>query len=444
MMGTGTTGGAPVSVESGFFPLLSVAPFIGLLLAIATLPLAAPAWWHANRHKALVAAVFGLPVAVAVAIQSPAMAGHAALEYAAFMALIGSLFVISGGIRLTGSMAGTPLSNTALLALGALLANIIGTTGAAMILIRPFLRANRAREARVHQVIFFIFIVANAGGCLTPLGDPPLFLGFLKGVPFTWTLRLWAPWLMTVGVLLFLFNLIDQYRFNREELATPRELMEDIQPRVAVGLKGAVNILLLAGVVGIVLAGGVWVHPRWGETTAQVFQAAAMAGLAALSLAVTPAGLRAANGFTWHPLVEVAVLFAGIFAAMIPALAILRVRGPSLGLSEPWQFFWATGVLSAFLDNAPTYLSFLSMAQYLPDEVAGTTHAALAAISCGAVFFGAATYIGNGPNFMVNAIAEEDGVRMPSFGGYLLWSGVVLLPLLIIITLCFFRGGTAG
>jgi Na+/H+ antiporter NhaD/arsenite permease-like protein len=428
-------------MEAGSFPLWSVAPFAGLLLAIATLPLAAPGWWHVNRHKTLVAAAFGLPVAIAVAMRDLAMVEHAALEYAAFVALIGSLFVISGGIHVSGSLAGTPLSNTALLALGALLANCIGTTGAAMILIRPFLRANRFRTSPAHQIVFFIFIVANAGGCLTPLGDPPLFLGFLRGVPFTWTLRLWAPWLATVGGLLLLFNLIDRHRFIRENRGTPRELMEDVPPQQAVGLAGAWNILLLAGVVGAVLAGGVWVYPRYGETAALVFQAVAMVGMAALSLGITPSGVRAANRFTWHPLVEVAVLFAGIFAAMIPALAILREQGPSLGLSKPWQFFWATGALSAFLDNAPTYLSFFTMAQYLPDEVAGTTHAALAAISCGAVFLGAATYIGNGPNFMVKAIAEEDGVRMPSFGGYLLWSCAALLPLLLIITFCFFVGG---
>lgn len=419
------------------FPLWGVAPFIGLLLAIAALPVLAPSWWHRNWNKAMVVAVFGLPVGIWGATLDLAALGHSALEYAAFICLLGALFVISGGIRVKGSLAGTPLSNTALLAFGALLANIVGTTGASMLLIRPFLRANRARGTRVHQIIFFIFIVANAGGCLTPLGDPPLFLGFLKGVPFTWTLRLWAPWLVTVGTLLVLFNLMDQYRFNREELETPRELMEDVQPREPVGMEGRMNLLLLLGVVGVALAGGVWVYPRWGEAASQVVQAASMTALAAFSLAITPRGVRAVNGFTWHPLVEVAVLFAGIFAAMIPALAILRARGPALGVSEPWQFFWATGTLSAFLDNAPTYLSSLSTAQYLPDEVAGTTHAALAAISCGAVFFGAATYIGNGPNFMVKAIAEEEGVKMPSFGGYLLWSGVVLLPILLAVTLLF-------
>jgi Na+/H+ antiporter NhaD/arsenite permease-like protein len=421
-------------------PLVTVLPFAGLLAAIAVLPLAAPHWWHRNRNKALVAAGFGLPVGVWVAVRAPGALGHVAFEYAAFLALLGSLYVISGGVRVRGALAGTPLANTGLMALGALLANVVGTTGAAMLLVRPLLRANRARASRVHLVVFFIFIVANVGGCLTPLGDPPLFLGFLKGVPFAWTLRLWAPWLVTLGALLVLFYGVDRARARRDAGAAAPARADAEPPDGPVGLDGAVNLLLLAGVVGVVLAGGVWVHPRWGEAAAQVFQAAAMAGLAALSLAVTPAGLRKANGFSWHPLVEVAVLFAGIFTAMIPALAVLRARGPSLGVSAPWEYLWATGTLSAFLDNAPTYLAFLSMAQHLPDEVAGTTHAALAAISCGAVFFGAATYIGNGPNFMVKAIAEEDGVRMPSFGGYLLWSLAILLPVLLAVTLLFFRG----
>jgi Na+/H+ antiporter NhaD/arsenite permease-like protein len=419
-------------------PLWSILPFAGLLLAIAVLPLAAPRWWHPNRNKAWIAAAFSVPVAAVVAADNPVVLEHVALEYAAFVALVGSLFVISGGIRLKGALAGTPASNTGLLALGAGLANLVGTTGAAMLLIRPFLRANRGRRSRAHQVVFFLFVVANAGGCLTPLGDPPLFLGFLRGVPFAWTLRLWGPWLAVNAILLAVFYLVDRARLAREGTDAPAGLPDASPERF--GVDGGINVLLLAGVVGTTLAGGFWIHPNWGGTASQAVQAALLAGLGALSLAVTPRGARAANGFTWHPLGEVAVLFAGIFAAMIPALAVLRARGPGLGLSEPWQVFWATGALSAVLDNAPTYLAFLSMAQHLPDEVAGTTHAALTAISCGAVFFGAATYIGNGPNFMVKAIAEEDGVRMPSFGGYLLWAAAVLLPVLAVITLVFFRG----
>jgi Na+/H+ antiporter NhaD/arsenite permease-like protein len=420
------------------YPLWSLTPFVGLLAAIAVLPMAVPRWWHTHRHQAIVAAVFGIPVAVGVAFRDVSALGHTALEYAAFIALIGSLFVIAGGVRVAGSLAGTPLSNTALLGLGAILANGVGTTGAAMLLIRPFLYANRVRRTRVHQVVFFIFIVANAGGCLTPLGDPPLFLGYLKGVPFAWTFRLWVPWLLVVGCLLVVFYWLDRHACTGDRRERPVASADEVQTRGRLRIEGAVNFVLLAGVMAVLLAGGIWLYPRWGEVASIAFQVVALAALALASLAVTPRNVRDANDFSWHPLAEVAILFAGIFAAMIPALVILRERGSSLGVETPWQFFWATGLLSAFLDNAPTYLSFLSMAQYLPDDVAGTTHAVLEAISCGAVFFGAATYIGNGPNFMVKAIAEEAGVRTPSFLGYLAWSACVLAPLLAIVTLIFF------
>lgn len=413
-------------------PLWSVVPFVGLLLGVAVLPLAAPHWWHENRNKAILSALFGIPVAGYVAFRAPAALGHAALEYLAFVSLLGSLFIISGGVRLRGSLKGTPASNAALLGIGAVLANLVGTTGAAMLLIRPYLEANRSRATKVHLVVFFLFIVANCGGCLTPLGDPPLFLGFLKGVPFTWTFRLWAPWLTVCGILLAVFFVLDLRHFRRTP--TPPPVAEE-----PLGIEGAWNLLLLAAVVGVILAGGFWVQPHHGEIAAQLFQSIALVALAGLSIWLTPSSLRKANEFSWHPLVEVLVLFAGIFTAMIPALAVLGSRGSSLEVKDPWQFFWATGVLSAFLDNAPTYLAFLSMAQYLPDEVAGTTHAALAAISAGAVFMGAATYIGNGPNFMVKAIAEQSGVKMPSFFGYLAWSLAVLVPTLIAATLLFFR-----
>jgi Na+/H+ antiporter NhaD/arsenite permease-like protein len=414
-------------------PIWSVVPFVGLLLSIAILPLARPHWWHENRNKAAVAILFGLPVAVFVSFRDLGALGHAALEYLAFVSLLGSLYVISGGVRLRGSLPGTPISNTALLALGTLLSNLVGTTGAAMLLIRPYLHANRARASKTHLIVFFIFIVANCGGCLTPLGDPPLFLGFLKGVPFIWTLGLWKPWLAVCAALLVVFFIFDRVRFRKE---VP---MDSIAPGEPLGLEGSHNLLLLAGVIATVLAGGFWVQPTYGETPAQLFQCAALATFAGLSLWFTPKELRRANEFSWHPFVEVVVLFLGIFAAMIPALALLKTRGHALGLSNPWEYFWATGTLSAFLDNAPTYLALFSMAQYLPDEVGGTTDGVLSAISCGAVFFGAATYIGNGPNFMVKAIAEHAGVTMPSFFGYLAWSAAVLLPLFLLVTLVFFR-----
>jgi Na+/H+ antiporter NhaD/arsenite permease-like protein len=401
-----------------------VAPFAGLLVA--------PRWWHSNRNKALVSAGFALPALVVAAGRDPGSLGHAALEYTEFVCLLGSLYTISGGIRLAGGFTGTPLSNTGLLALGGVLANLVGTTGASMLLIRPLLEANRGRRSRVHAVVFFLFIVANCGGCLTPLGDPPLFLGFLRGVPFAWTLRLWREWLFVLAALLALFFVLDAILWRRE--GSPA------RSRAPMRISGSVNILLLFGVAAVVLASGLAVYPRYGETVSLLFQSAAMSALGAVSLAATPRELRRENGFSWHPLEEVAVLFAGIFVAMIPALAILRERGAALGVSRPWEYFWATGLLSGFLDNAPTYLSFLSLAQHLPDEVVGTTHAALEAISCGAVFFGAVTYIGNGPNFMVKAVAEHDGVRMPSFFGYVLWSGAILMPLFAAVTLLFLRG----
>ncbi len=421
------------------FPLWSVLPFVGLLLSIAIVPLLSGHWWHSNANKAKFSLLFGLPAAgIALAYDPPAL-GHTALEYLAFVCLLGSLFTISGGIRVAGSLAGTPLANTGLLALGAVLANLVGTTGASMLLIRPFLRANYRRKARTHLVIFVIFVVANCGGCLTPLGDPPLFLGFLKGVPFQWTLSLWPQWLAVVGALLVLFNLYDQHRFHQEDLATPEDLDVVVEHHEPLRLRGAFNFLFLFGVIGAVLTSGFWIYPRWGETAALLIQSAAMGLLGAASYVLTPRTLHKENEFSWHPFIEVMVLFAAIFAAMIPALDVLKTHGAHLGVSKSWHYFWATGSLSSFLDNAPTYLAFLSMSQYLPDEIVGTSAAALTAISCGAVFFGAMTYIGNGPNFMVKAIAEHAGVRMPSFFGYLAWSLAVLLPLFIGVTLVFFR-----
>jgi Na+/H+ antiporter NhaD/arsenite permease-like protein len=419
-------------------PIWTVIPFAALLLSIAVLPLFASHWWHDNRNKARVAVLFGIPAVVIVLVYDARALGHTALEYLAFVSLLGSLFAISGGVRVSGSLAGTPLSNTAILALGAVLANLVGTTGAAMLLIRPYLRANRRRSSKVHLVVFFIFVVANCGGLLTPMGDPPLFLGFLQGVPFQWTLGLWKPWLAVVGTLLVLFNLYDQYRFHREDLESPEDLDEVVERHAPLRVEGIHNFPLLVGVIATVLSSGLVVHPRLGETAGMVYQTLTMGLLAAISLRTTPKRIRDENEFSWHPFIEVAVLFAAIFAAMIPALSTLRTRGAALGVTHPWQFFWAAGSLSAVLDNAPTYLAFLSMAQHLPDEIVGTTHAALSAIACGAVFFGALTYIGNGPNFMVKAIAEHAGVKMPSFFGYLVWSVMILLPVFVVVTFLFF------
>jgi Na+/H+ antiporter NhaD/arsenite permease-like protein len=427
----------PSLLLAGAPPAWTIIPFALLLLSIALLPLLAPGWWHHRSSQAWVSAGFGVPSIAIVLWLEPAALGHAALEYVAFVALLGSLFTISGGVRLAGRLAGTPNVNTALLAIGAVLANVVGTTGAAMLLVRPFLRANAARSRRTHLVVFFILVVANCGGCLTPLGDPPLFLGFLRGVPFEWTLRLWPQWLAVCAGLLILFRVVDSVMVRRE-IAPVADGPADSDGGGALRFEGRASLALLAVVALVVYLSGAVVHPRWGETAALLSQSVALLALGSLSLRLGPAGLRERNGFTWGPLAEVAILFAAIFVAMVPALAFLRVAGAEAGLEAPWQLFWATGMLSAFLDNAPTYLAFVAAVQHLPDEVVGTSHAALEAIACGAVFFGALTYIGNGPNFMVKAIAEEAGVRMPSFFGYLGLSFALLAPLLAAVTLAWF------
>jgi Na+/H+ antiporter NhaD/arsenite permease-like protein len=401
-----------------------VLPFAGLLLAIAILPLLVPRFWERNLHKAVVALAFGAPVAVWIWFCDRDLVLHELHEYLSFIVLLGALFVISGGIVLRGDLRGTPGTNTLLLAIGAVLANFIGTTGASMVLIRPMLRINSRRRQVRHIPVFFIFVVSNMGGMLTPLGDPPLFLGYLRGVPFLWTLRLLPIWAIGVGVTLLAFLAFDR-RSCRTEGA--EGLQRDATEAVPLSVAGWHNLLLLLGVLG-----AVFLPSPWREI--------GMASMAGLSILATPAALRRENGFTYSPIVEVAVLFLGIFMAMIPALAILQARGAGLGVTTPWQFFWCTGALSSFLDNAPTYLTFVSLAQGLGQEpqVMGIPHVLLAAISSGAVFMGANSYIGNGPNFMVKAIAEEAGVRMPNFFAYMGWAAVVLAPIYVAVTLVFF------
>jgi Na+/H+ antiporter NhaD/arsenite permease-like protein len=403
-----------------------VLPFALLLLGIALFPLFAPHFWESNLRKLGVCAALGLPVLGLYASHHPAALAHIALDYGSFMVLLASLYVISGGVFMDGDLEATPRTNTVFLGLGALFASFVGTTGASMLLIRPLLQTNQERKHVTHTVVFFIFLVSNVGGCLTPLGDPPLFLGYLAGVPFAWTFRLAIPWAATVGILLVVYYFWDRREHHREKRADLREDRLAIRPlRVA----GGFNLLLLGG---IVLAAA-FLHAPWRE--------AAMVLLAALSLRFTQKELRAANHFSFAPILEVAAVFAGIFVTMLPALDLLRARGAELGVREPWHFFWAAGALSSFLDNAPTYLTFLALAQGLglrPDVV-GISHEVLTAISLGAVFMGANTYIGNGPNFMVRSIAESRGVKMPSFGGYMLYSGAVLIPVFVLVTLLFLR-----
>ena len=406
-------------------PAYTILPFLATLLSIAVLPLWTPHWWERNRNKLLVSAVLGLPVLVLYLARRPAALVHMGEDYVSFIVLLAGLFVISGGVLLRGDLSATPLVNSAFLAVGAVLASAVGTTGASMLLVRPLLQTNRERTRRKHTVVFFIFLVSNVGGMLTPLGDPPLFLGYLEGVPFTWTLRLWPQWLLLTGALLLTYFVWDSIAYAREPLAALRLDRAQIEP---LRLRGSTNAVWLAGVI---LAVAFLRAP---------LREVAIVLLAALSLWRTPAGIRRANGFTWYPIIEVAVLFLGIFLTMIPALELLRLRGGELGVRTPAQFFWAAGALSSFLDNAPTYLAFLALGQGLglAGEVVGVPAAILAAISVGAVAMGANTYIGNAPNFMVKSIAEEAGVKMPSFFGYMLYSGAILIPLFVLVTLIFF------
>jgi len=430
-------------------PVWTIAPFAALLLVIAIAPLAVPHRWEHNSVKAVVAGVLSVPVAayflLAWGPPGTAQLLEKAREYVSFMALLSSLFIISGGVVVRGSLSGTPLMNTALLAVGSLLASLVGTTGASMLLIRPLLRANVTREKKAHIVVFFIFVVSNCGGLLTPLGDPPLFLGFLKGVPFTWTLlHLGLPWLFVNGLLLVLFQFYDQAIFDAEEVRRPGSQIEEVLKHEPLRIDGRRNLGLLLGVVALVFLSGQLDWP-FGV------QEAGMVALAAVSFFATPGKLHQENSFGFGPIVEVAVLFFGLFATMAPALLLLNVHGPTLGLTRPWHFFWATGALSSFLDNAPTYLTFAATASGLQGiPVDGkylakllTEHAEgpslLAAISAGAVFMGANTYIGNGPNFMVKAVAEQSGLKMPSFFGYMAYSGGFLLPIFVATTLLFFR-----
>jgi Na+/H+ antiporter NhaD/arsenite permease-like protein len=403
-----------------------VAPFLGLLVAIAVLPLVAARFWESNLRKLAVSAALGLPVLGLYALQAPATLGHAALDYVSFIVMLGSLFIVSGGVVMQGDLKATPGVNSAFLGVGALLASFVGTTGASMLLIRPLLGTNSQRRHVTHTVVFYIFLVSNIGGCLTPLGDPPLFLGYLAGVPFTWTLRLFPAWLAASLVLLAFYWLWDTWAYERESRSARARDLTRVEPLRVRGGRNAALLLAIVASVALLEA---------------PYRELAMVAASALSLRVTPAGLRQANHFSFHPILEVAALFAGIFVTMLPALDLLRARGAELGVREPWQFFWATGLLSSFLDNAPTYLTFLALAQGLglPPDVVGVSHEVLAAISLGAVFMGANTYIGNGPNFMVRAIAEERGVRMPSFAGYMLYSSGVLLPLFLAMTVVFFR-----
>jgi len=444
------------SIDAAGLSLFWCVPFALILLSIALLPILTPRLWHGHFGKIILlwTLSFLLPFAFTFGLlPSAELLVHALLaEYLPFIILLLALYSISGGILVWGNLHGSARLNTGLLAMGTLLASIMGTTGAAMLLIRPLLRANDNRKHRVHVVVFFIFLVANIGGGLTPLGDPPLFLGFLQGVDFFWTLKQMAlPVLLLSLALLALFYLLDSYFYRQSDEILPK----DPTPDSPLKLYGKRNFWLLAGVVGAVLLSGLW-QPGLGVEVLgtkvelqNLVRDLLLLSLAALSLWITPKQVRAGNEFNWSPMLEVGKLFLGIFIAIAPAIAILRAgeKGALASLvalvsqnGEPHNalYFWLTGALSAFLDNAPTYLVFFNLAggQALP--LMQQLPATLLAISCGAVFMGAMSYIGNAPNFMVKAIAEQRGVNMPSFFGYMAWSCAILLPLFGLLSLLFF------
>jgi Na+/H+ antiporter NhaD/arsenite permease-like protein len=426
-------------------PLWATLPFAAYLISIAFVPVAFASFWRSNRHKLGLAAAASAPVLayVAWAPGGGAALGGAIIDYLGFMSLLAALFTISAGIGVRGALAGSTCVNTTLLATGAALASVIGTMGASVLLIRPLLRANARRGRVAHVVVFFIFIVSNGAGLLTPLG-PPLLLGFLHGVPFTWTLRLAPQWALVNGGLLGIFALVDRVALARDAPGAAREPAEPGPLR----LDGARNVIWLGAlVVFVFFTGGL--PAGAGRAAAEIVGPAL---LATLSFKTTPPDVHERNDLSFEPLLEVAAIFVGIFITMVPAMSYLAERGAALGLTKPWQFFWVSGALSSVLDNAPTYLMFAALASGVvfgpgagrPAADLGALAAhphgrdLLAAVSCGAVFMGAMTYIGNGPNFMVKAIAEQHRVRMPSFLGYMAWSCAILGPLLGILAYLFF------
>lgn len=444
---------------SAMMVCVSVLPFAGLLLLIAIMPLIPKVahFWEKNLNKLILAAICGIAGVMLFYLptQDHMTVVHTYIEYIAFITLLASLFVVSGGIHISGAFAGFPYVNTIFLGIGAVLANLMGTTGASMILIRPLIRANRLRQHKTHIIIFFIFVVSNCAGLLTPLGDPPLYLGFLRGVPFDWTLRLLPQWAFMVFTLLFLFHIIDERMFDKEDVETKGSLVEDVKnAETKIKIDGWWNIFFLIGIVATIVVSGYILFPylkkNYGEEEAEVgakvFQIVVMAIIAFISYSLTKKEIREQNEFSFAPIQEVAALFFGIFGAMIPALAILEHKGKTMDINQPWQYFWTSGALSSFLDNAPTYLTYSTLASgkngLNPEnlgELAEKAPHLLAAISTGAVLMGANTYIGNGPNFMVKAIAEQSKIKMPSFGGYMLWSVCILIPLFIIATFIFFK-----
>ena len=440
--------------------LLASIPFCLLLLCIALLPLFRQThyWWERNRNKLLISIVLGLVTLAYYVLRQTGLDHHGEIsragwptalavlkfalldDYVPFIVMLFSLYTISGGICWTLRMRPTPVVNTGLLLVGTLLASFIGTTGASMLLIRPMLNVNKQRKHKLHTLLFFIFLVANIGGSLLPLGDPPLFIGYLRGVPFLWTLSLLPYWLWCSAFLLGIYFLWDLVAYRYEHLSPmDPDVAPSGKPLRKFEVSGRINYLwLLCVILSLVLLvpnktlpGTEWVVPKY-------LREGIMLLATALSWVTTPRGVRTRNDFNFTAIGEVAFLFIGVFLCMMPPLEILQVRGSELGLTKPWQFFWTTGILSSFLDNAPTYAIFFQTALSLTPGLTLPADPLLIAISVGAVFMGANTYIGNGPNFMVKSIAEGAGIAMPSFFGYMLYSGLILIPLFIALTFVFF------
>lgn len=432
-------------------------PFIGMLLSVAIFPLIAGKWWEKKKQYIVIlwSLLFLIPFAVkySAGVMGETLLDIVLNDYMTFIILLFGLFCVSGNIAIKGNFSGAPKVNVILLLIGTLLSSWIGTTGASMIMIRPIMRANAWRKRKVQIIVFFIFLVSNIGGCLTPVGDPPLLMGFMRGVPFFWSLRLLPVFALNAAILLTVFFFLDRraYRKDIAEGHAPELTAEKTNVKIE-GIHNIIFIVMI--VVAVILSGvlssfplfekGVSLTENVNLSTASVIEVAIILLAAFLSMKTTKKEVRIENQFSWAAIQEVAILFIGIFITMEPALLFLEAHGASLGLQHPWQMFWATGALSSFLDNTPTYLVFLTTAGTLGAATGITTSVGtiapvmLKAISCGAVCMGANTYIGNAPNFMVRSMAEEGGVRMPSFFGYMAWSGSILIPVFFIDMLVFF------
>ncbi|MDD4990955.1 MAG: sodium:proton antiporter [Paludibacter sp.] len=433
-------------------PLWSSIPFVIMLLAIAIGPLIAEKWWEHNKNKLLVSLFLGIPVIILMLVSgfSENLLDTIIYDYVPFMVLLGTLFIITGGIHISGDIKATPLNNTLFLGIGYILASIMGTTGAAMLLIRPVIMTNSERRFTTHTILFFIAAVANCGGLLTPLGDPPLFMLYLRGAEFSWFTNLFPEWIFAGTLLLLIYFFVDRHYYKKEDWVDLAEDHIQIKP---IRVTGNINFIFLLGVVLAVAFINKGNIPQMGDESASLLlkylREIILVVFAAMSLFFTKAEIRKNNNFSWSPIIEVAYLFLGIFITMAPALIWLAKNAASFGVTEPWQFLYASGTLSSFLDNTPTAVAFYDLAHGLTSAglpaslshltmVAGIPEILLKAICVGAVFFGSMTYIGNGPNFMVKSIAEESGIKMPSFFGYMYkFSLIILLPIYILVQLLF-------